>query len=382
MRKLLLYGLICSLLSCQSKLTEIPVTDINLKDAIESGREDSFDSYCKSIDYVKLETNDSVLLRNPFYVFTDSTIIAYERHVIHQFNYDGKHLNSYLKHGQGPGDILHLNRMYWNQDLKCIHAFDGGKRKIMTFDENLNLLDEQSFSIPIHAMVINRNLLFCGMSKDNFRYKEADCLVAKYDLNTKNSEILFRSTKEQFKAETFPIFAFGTDIFQSDTVFYFKEHRSDSIFCFTADNLKPQFAYRIHAGEPYPEELDYRHENRHEILDYINVESCKDLGDKLLLNYTYKSHNTKKAIFYKNTGEVVCMKDNRWNSIDNGMAIKLYSKVKDNIWFAGDIKPEQLFNSELNKRLNRNPYGSFKLLNILSNTDMEDNPILMFVKLK
>ena len=81
MRKLLLYGLICSLLSCQSKLTEIPVTDINLKDAIESGREDSFDSYCKSIDYVKLETNDSVLLRNPFYVFLDILQIPCRNHL-------------------------------------------------------------------------------------------------------------------------------------------------------------------------------------------------------------------------------------------------------------------------------------------------------------
>lgn len=51
--------LIC--LSCSSSKKDL--TEINLKEAVASSERRNVEDYCKSLSYVKLETNEDVLLR-------------------------------------------------------------------------------------------------------------------------------------------------------------------------------------------------------------------------------------------------------------------------------------------------------------------------------
>lgn len=370
------------LISCGQKADDTPKTEIDLKGAIESSQREKIEQYCDQLSYVKLETRDSVLLRYPFFTFTDHSIIAYEGYSIYQFSYEGKFLKSYRRHGQGPKDISAINRVLWNKDRKEIYVTDGVQSKIMTFDEDLNFITEREFRIPGYQYVTKDNYIYCGLAKDNYRNKDSDLILIRYDVLTEKKEILQRSKMTQHEANDFPIFSFGTNLYQHDSIFYYKEHRSDSIFYFTENNPIGKFAYHINIGEIYPEEIDYRHENRRDILNYIDIGGCLDLGNYLLINYSYQEYKLSNAIFNKRTGKTTCLESPEFNTLDYGAPIAIYKEAKERMYYASWINAESLLDPDFISRVKRHNSYNSQLLDIISKTTEDDNPILMFVTLK
>ena len=132
--------LACFLVSCANKNVEsvkVDYKEIDLVSAVEKTERKNIETYCKHISYVKLETKDDVLLKSPSYEFTSNSIIAYEGAFIYQFSYKGEYLNSYVNHGQGPKDLLGINKVLWDENRQLLYVLDGALGKMIILDENL-----------------------------------------------------------------------------------------------------------------------------------------------------------------------------------------------------------------------------------------------------
>ena len=368
--------LIC--LSCSSSKKDL--TEINLKEAVASSERRNAEDYCKSLSYVKLETNDDVLLRSPSYVFTPNTIVAYEGHALYQFSYTGEFLKSYVHHGQGPKDILHINEAMWNEERQELLVVDGAG-KLMAFDENLNYLHHKTFRVYAHTALSIGDYVFCGWGRDDFR-KAPLKAVARFHIPSGERELMYDSEFPYCEAKMFNMFSCGTDISRCDTTIYFREHRSDSIFSFTPNDTTKRFAYHIDAGETYPAELDYNHEARDEISNYLVVNFCLHSEDYLFISYSYREARRAMAVYHKATGETFCLADAESNSLDGGLPVCPFRHVRGNTFFAGSLLPSYDLSDELVARVNAFGKKESGLAEILARTTEDDNPILMFVELK
>ena len=364
-------------LSCSSPTVDL--TEINLKDAVASSERKNMEDYCKSLSYVKLETNDDVLLRSPFYVFTPNTIVAYEGHALYQFSYTGEFLKSYVHHGQGPKDILHINEAMWNEERQELLVIDG-IGKLMVFDENLDYLYHRSFRVYSHTALSIGDYVFCGWGRDDYR-KAPLKNVARFHIPSGERELMYDSEFPYCEAKMFNMFSCGTKISRCDTTIYFREHRSDSIFLFTPNDTTKRFAYHINAGEAYPAKLDYDHEARGEIANYLVVGRCTHSDNYLFISYSYRGQEAM-AVFHKDTGETYCLADAGSNSLDGGCPVRPYRQVKGNTFYAGSLLPGYHLSDELVARVNAFKKKEGRLAEILARTSEDDNPILMFVELK
>lgn len=366
--------------SCKYANKRLESRFIDLKAAIDLPNKRNIDDYCRDVSYIKLETSDSVLLRSPSYLFTPNTIVAYESSSLYQFSYEGKFLNSYEKKGQGPMDLMGVNKVLWNSEREEIYVIDGALGKILILDEKLNFLDCMHFRLPAYRFVVNDDYIYYGLYRNDYRKLPLKAVGRFCILNGKN-EMFYDSEFPYFSTDMYPMFSFGTKLSNNDTIFYFRENRSDSIFSFTPNDSTKRFAYKINVGNTYPPELDYNQNARSERKNYIIAGDCIFLDDLVFVSYFYKNSNIKTAVFHENSGKTFCLEESESNKIDGGLPIILIQKVQGRKFYAGQIIPSYHLTDDFISRVKKND-TSGELINILTRTTSEDNPILMFVELK
>ena len=343
--------LIC--LSCSSSKKDL--TEINMKEAVASSERRNAEDYCKSLSYVKLETDDDVL--------------------------SGRLLTcSHLTPSLLTKDILHIDEAMWNEERQELLLVDGAG-KLMAFDENLNYFHHKTFRVYAHTALSIGDYVFCGWGRDDFR-KAPLKAVARFHIPSGERELMYDSEFPYCEAKMFNMFSCGTDISRCDTTIYFREHRSDSIFSFTPNDMTKRFAYHIHVGGTYPAELDYSHEARDEISNYLVVNFCLHSEDYLFISYSYREARRAMAVYHKATGETFCLADAESNSLDGGLPVCPFRHVRGNTYFAGSLLPGSHLSDELVARVNAFGKKESGLAEILARTTEDDNPILMFVELK
>lgn len=382
MRKLLFF--VCAvflvmLASCSSPSLENK-TEINLKEAVASSDRKSIETYCESLSYVKLETSGDVLLRSPFYIFTPNTIVAYENHALYQFSYTGEFLKSYVRHGQGPKDILHINDAMWNEERQELLVVDG-IGKILVFDEKLDFLYTQPFRMWTYDALSVGDYIYCGLARDDFR-KPPLKAVGRYHIPNGERELMFDSEFPYCDAKMFSMFSLGTDIARCDTTIYFHEYRSDSIFSFTLNDSTKRLAYHLNVGEICPAELDYNNEILHGKSNYLMVNRCVHADNFMFIFYSYHDEKQGMAVYHKDTGKTFCLKKSESNSIDGGLPINSLQWVKGKTYCAGSLLPSYDLSDEFVARVKECGNTDSGLMEVLSRTTDDDNPILMFVVLK
>ena len=285
-----------------------------------------------------------------------------------------------MKHGQGPMDLLGVNKVLWNSEREEIYVIDGALGKILILDEKLNYLDCKQFRVPAYSFVVNGDYIYYGLYRDDYRKLPLKAVGRFCILNGEN-EMFYDSVFPYFSADMYPLFSFGTKLSNNDTILYFRENRSDSIFSFTPNDFEKRFVYKINVGSIYPPELDYNHSARSERKNYIIPGDCIFLDDLVFVSYYYKNLNIKLAVFHKNSGETFCLEESECNEFDGGLPIFLIQKVYGRKYYAGQIIPSYHLTDDFVSRVRKNDLNG-ELIDILTRTIDEDNPILMFVELK
>lgn len=146
---------------------DIPKSDseYNIDVKQRSSASDFFDGY----SYVKLETNDDVLLADIKGIrVTDSVISVLSRAQVFNFDHEGRHVGTIDRKGQGPQEYADINdfRIYDNQ----VMVLASRNNKIFVYDFDGNYVREIPLDNSYLSFEIYKDGLIC-LAAGNMGYK-------------------------------------------------------------------------------------------------------------------------------------------------------------------------------------------------------------------
>jgi len=108
--------------------------DINFEEALSNKKEISLAKAASNVEYIRLETTDSCLVRSVVrYFFTDSLIFISNRDHILKFSRDGRFLKKIGNPGRGPGEIDLIRIMSVLPDQRLIVVQKNVQRQLLSF---------------------------------------------------------------------------------------------------------------------------------------------------------------------------------------------------------------------------------------------------------
>lgn len=382
MKNIYFIFLLFIIVSCKGKIEENTQKVFAVKDAIESVNGLLIDELVDSVWYVRLQTKDECVLsmNNSDVEFSDNSIYYLSENGIYQFTLQGDFRTKIDNHGHGPKDLGFINDIEWNSLRKELYAWDGMHRRLMVFDCNLNHKRNIPFSGGF-TMLADSNFLYVGCSRDDFRKRGVEYCVEKIDVLTGDIVDKIKSRILPIETNISPMFSMGTGLCKYNKEIRYLEHRSDSIYSYV-DNGSSNFLYYLDIGDIYPAELDYpgdEKESREKAI-YVEVNLQFETKDFLFITASYLEDRRIWLLCSKKTGEVFKLFSNECNEIDGGFPITWLEPINDSICYCGKFWPFELLDEKFNKRnLDEEEKGFVQMVN---NINEDDNPILMFVKLR
>lgn len=382
MKNIFFIFLLFIIVSCKGKIEENTQKVFAVKDAIESVNGLLIDELVDSVWYVKLQTKDECVLsmNNSDVEFSDNSIYYLSENGIYQFTLQGDFLAKIDNHGHGPKDLGFINDIEWNSLRKELYAWDGMHRRLMVFDCNLNHKRNIPFSGGF-TMLADSIFLYVGCYRDDFRKRGVEYCVEKINVLTGDIVDKIKSRILPIETSILPMFSMGTDLYKYNNEIRYLEHRSDSIYSYL-ENGSSIFLYHLDIGGIYPAELDYPSDEKQsrEKAGYVEVKLQFETENFLYITASYLQDRRIWLLCSKKTGEVSKLFSNKCNENDGDFPITWLEPVNDRICYCGRFWPFELSDGKFNKQhLDEEEKGFIQMMN---NINEDDNPILMFVKLK
>lgn len=381
--------LVVMLCACGKQQQGNRINMYDIQSAFYSSDKMAIDELVDSIWYLPLETNDeSVLTPTNWYnyVFTDSSILVLNDNALYRFTYDGKYTNKVCQRGFGPSDIGYLNQIAWNESRKELYAWDGMNVKLLVYDEFLNYKEY----IPFRTMgflLPYKDCFLVGKRRDDFMKFGTDYVVDKLDISTGEKVSYVKSRISPITVSMPPMFAYDTYICNYEDCIYIKEHRSDSVFRLFPNDGRVEFAFGFNIGEIQPAELDYPgdQEQRKKAAQYIMVERFYETKDYLFVKV---KHNYEYHYFMcsKQNGSVKKLYSNKHNAYDGGIPLKEIIPINNSLYLGGVIWPSSFLEEDFIESIKSvsviDEKARNRMLRLIEGIGDEDNPVIVFVKLK
>jgi hypothetical protein len=400
MKKLLLILVPVFLFSCRGKENKTAGNgefyEINCEEAISNNREFLLSEAASDVEYIRLETNDSCLVRSGVrYLFTDEFIFIQNRDHILKFSRDGKFLHKIGKPGKGPGEIDLIRIMSIIPDKKEIVVQLNALRKLYHFSFDGELLKTVSLKFPIDRIkVCNDGRYITYEARTGGREKCTFCLM------NENWDTLSRVNNHQKWVYTqntpitilYPSFE---PFYYSGNSYYFKSMYNDTVYYLKENRIRP--AYFVNLGK-YALPFDLRPEK---------------LGPSGIQQFNDNSHNYNFASVFESAGRLFISAHCYGKSpskyivydINRNDASLAYIQAQEPggfindwdgaipFWPVGNATGKQVFMPvsvmTLKKMLETKIPGEIKfpkkreqLKKMIEAADISDNPVLVMVTLK
>ena len=341
------------------------------------------------IQYIPLETNEECLITTVSQIFTfkDKIIVFDDRQKnIYLFEATGKFLRTIGKKGVGPGEYNEAFRVSFNDKDSTIlvkdrenifYGLDGNfirKRDMFPEMGQINFLgDYIVFSFGRPDFVFNDNFQIAICDKD---FNVQNRLISrKYENITLENEGKFMGNMMNHLQ------------YFSDTLSYW-EYKYDTIFRIPDKNTCfPRYTFKYSRKQSFSEHKEGSQarviEKLFETKSFIFLQLFDPSGNSV-------ESIDNEMIYLKSNKEIVTLKfhDNIrgiLNDIDGGLQVLPRKSLKDGRIYSSF----SAFN--LKKQLKEEPYKNIRplnldkqkeLLEILNNSKMEDNPVIMIINLK
>lgn len=381
--------LVVTLSSCLGQSSRNDSDMYDIESALKSSVGQSIDELLDSIGYIPLETNEECVLTPTSwvnYVFADTSIIVLSDNAIYRFTYEGKYINKVSQRGSGPEDIGFLNQIVWNESRHELYAWDGMNAKLLVYDESLNCKKYIPFR-NTGVLLPYKDYLFVGKRRDDFRKIGMEYVVDKLDLLTGKIKSYMKSHMSPATVSQPPMFVLETCISHYGDDIYVKEYRSDSVFKILPDEGRVEFAFGFHVGEIQPAELDYPGDlnQRKEAAQYIKIGRFYETRNYLFVTAEYEFEN-HYFLCSKQDGTVTKLQSGKHNAYDGGISIKNIIPIKNGLWLGSVIWPSSLLDEAFIEEIKSvdvvNEKARNNMLKMIKSLQDEDNPVIMFVKLK
>lgn len=367
---------------------------------LERKEEIGLSQIASNIEYIKLETNPMCVIgREVKYCFTDSLIFVSNKDHILKFSHEGKFINKIGNPGRGPGEIVEIKTMSVIPDKRMIVIQITNERKLIYFSFDGELLKTVSIpSIENVNVLVDGTYIFYdsgvqGKEKYSFRLtNESGDTISVIN----NSSTWERSANGVYFTIPFP--SFEPFHFYRNT-FFMKAMYNDTVYYVDSNKIRP--GYYINLGKyKLPEELSKEAPiSGLEQISLFYEKSAKfyycdvlEAANKIFMNTSNFGNGDTRYILYdrkSNTGSQLTSKSGASmrlvNDWDGGM----------NFWPTGNINDDQVYMpisiANLKSALNYNTsnrtslkYPDKKIIldNVVSVSDVTDNPLIMVVTLK
>lgn len=354
------------------------------------------------IEYIKLEKTPESLIGGgiPTWYITEEFIFVAAQHRLLQFYRDGRFIKQIGKSGRGPGefqvplgimlddsnDTLCIITNYSNQLLK----FDVNSGEYLSGSPVSKYLGSAMFSSGFH--IIGKDT-FAAFSHPLAQFQPDYVLLEIFD---GNGNILkqIKSSLFSFKDEENiqRVNQASNQIWRFNNEFRLYEGLNDTIYNLN-DNLQLEPAYIFNLGKYKGtfEEMTTKYYN--ELPNYIQINGIWETQNALFLNFIYNGKFCKGQ-FNKSEGKFYWQDvpgDQKsgvmLNDLDGGLSfwpnISVDHSENERVFCIDAINlKQQLTNEYLERSEAKFPEKKEQLKNFMQDLSIDDNPVLMLVKLK
>lgn len=370
--------------------------DLNFEEALSNKKAYPLSEIASGIQYIKLETNDSCLLRPVVrYFFTDDFIFVRNFDHILKFSREGKFLQRIGKSGRGPGEIDLIRSMSVIPEKRLIVVQLNYQRKLYYFSFDGEFLKEIDFDRNVSYIKVCQDGKYILQERGAGGYeKYSFCLTTDTWDTLSHVE---NYTKWENKSNM--VISIGYPSFESfyevDGKMHMKDMYNDTIYYVDDTRLKP--AYFLNMGE-FRLPGDLRPEKLGpDMISQFNENSGKYFfgtlheaaGKIFLAAHCYKDAPSRYVVFDKATGTATYLSDG--NEPAKGFIDDLNGITE--IWPIGSAGENQVFMPvsvmSLQKQIKENaartarfPEKQKELEQMIMAMDPTDNPLLVLMTLK
>lgn len=374
--------------------------EINCENILKNKKMMYLSQMASNVQYIRLETNPSCLLnsRNTKFFFVDSLIFVQNGNHVLKFSLDGKFIKRIANPGREPGEISNIMSMSVIPAKRLIVLHQGERLLYFSFNGDLT----KTVKIPYHqeVKVLNdsRYLAYDPGTNGSERYnfiltsEQGDTISA-----VKNNI----TWKKAYKGSIVVTGPANEAFYSNRNSYFFKTKYNDTVYSVNAVKNKIEPCYSINFGKyKIPEELILEKV----LSDPVKLQKFKEravdfyLGkpfeasDKVFIRSSCMGKREYKYLLYdKNNNEGSLLVNEKeestgiLNDWDGGLDFwPIEQKGYNQIIMPIDILDfrKKLESNSSDKRIIKYPDKQKALRNMISGSDVMDNPMIMVVTLK
>ncbi|MGM0642015.1 MAG: 6-bladed beta-propeller [Thermotogota bacterium] len=396
----LLFLVCCSKTGDEKKHTESnsQLTRVDFEDLSEFEKTISLSDIAKDVSYIKLETNENVLVNKINNIkLTKDFIFISDLDNVYQFSKTGDYIRKIGRKGRGPGEYVHIASLEINESREEIYVHCSTRKKLFVYNFRGKFCHQ--FNLPeMNELAFVRDSLF----------------LAHVNVLVGNEEHIFYLTNPS--SDTIPvvenhfnwerksdrvmgIFGYNSPYYRFQQNLYFKDTYNDTIYKFDTDSVSHTPVYYIDLGKydmPDKKRLSYTVDSdkfKKYCDDYYQV-NVRESNDYLWIQYytynfftqsepaygLYNKNREKGYTIVDSEGERSPVVNDFTGGEDFWPLLIQENKMIDYIQ-PFDLKDSFDDDAE-NESLVKLPGRRDSLRKIVSQSQKNDNPIIRIVTLK
>lgn len=370
-----------------TKEVSTPVYPIHIpfEKGMGTEREVKLSDIAESVEFIPLETTDTSLiksLKQTNLIRTSKYFILPEMQNVFQFTLDGKFVRKIGRRGQGPGEYLYVTQVDVNEATNLISIYSWSSQKTNLYD-----LETGTFIRSIHDP---HNASITCMYNDSTFISHVINSNGQQEIKLYFSDMQGNMQKSFKRPEKFICKIAGASIrstfdhyfYQYNDEFCYKEYENDTVYIASPQELKKK--YILDLGK-------YSIPTEHTISYIGDVKKYNDVAagyirtsviettNYLFFPYSHwageKLNKIQFMMYNKKTAECFCIKgDKIINDFIPGLDLQPFWTIDENTLIMELSANEIYEEAEKNPDLLKHPQ--------LKNIKVDDNPVLMLVKLK
>ena len=376
------------LISCTESKKQTINADLTVIDFEALSEEDLITKNIKNIDFIKLETNDSCLIRGivtlEIDVKRDRIFLLDANKKIFVFDIDGKFLNTIGSIGTGPNEQLSVVDIFLDKENERIGLVDVYRSSFFYYSYSGKFLKEEK---------IDSEIITCS---DRYSYINENTILLTQE-NSRRSLFNYRimDINENEYKDWVPFFAVGdiSTIFNnpkinnSDNPILLSSFLSDTIYKYdkVENTIKPSYYFKGKLPSACKNDFDDNYETVIEALSTLRskglsagITDLLAIGNYIYFNYSF--NGKRQFILYNTLSNIGYCNEVNHDNVYSRWFYRPLTCTDDA--FVSFADPEEILESD---NIYEDKYGEVidinKLNLLIRNTDIEDNPILVLYKI-
>ncbi|MFP4048043.1 MAG: 6-bladed beta-propeller, partial [Bacteroidales bacterium] len=352
----------------------------------------------QDISYVKLETNENVLINNTNKIkLTKNFIFISDFSNLYQFSKTGEFIRKIGNKGRGPGEYIHISSLEINEKQDKIYVYCSTRKKLFVYNFKGEFC--RQFNLPqINELTFVRDSLF--LAHANVHVGNEEYIFYLINPSSDTIPVVENHFNWEHKSDyLMSIFGDNSPYYRFQQNLYFKDTYNDTIYKFDNDSLSHTPVYYINLGKydmPDKKRLSYTVDAskfKKYCDDYYQI-NVKESNDYLWIQYyTYNyftqsepayglyNKNQKKCFtIVDSKGEKSCIV-NDFTAGEDFWPVLIQENTMIDYIQPFEIK-ESLRDNVENDSLVKLPGRRDTLRKIVSQSNKNDNPIIRIVTLK